>query len=161
MKAKYNLPLLSNIELSCKEWVYLQFWLTNPTAAAIMYYTGQFNIKYQIQAWQLRKDHPDAHYCACLFRYLCEFAILYHNYVCFIAADDKHKVPIGEGVATSTGVRNKKNIVSTDTILVASDHDFTKLSFTSSVIFFINIPKLIKYFFYNKKVFVLYKNTLF
>ncbi|GBC24570.2 hypothetical protein GLOIN_2v1769008 [Rhizophagus irregularis DAOM 181602=DAOM 197198] len=64
-------------------------------------YTGRFNIKYQeyqVQARQLRKDHPDAHYCACLFWYLHEFAILYRSHVCFIAADDKHKIPIREGV---------------------------------------------------------------
>src|SRR6266498_4869187 len=110
-----------------------------------MHYTGRFNIKYQIQARQLCKDHPDAHYCACLFQYLREFAILYRNYVCFIAADDKHKVLIGEDVAISTGICNKKNIVSTNTILVASDHDFTKLSLTPFITFFINIPESIEH----------------
>jgi hypothetical protein len=161
LEIKYNLPLPSNIGLPCEEWIRLQFWLTNHTAAAAMHYTGRFNIKYQVQARQLCKDHPDAHYCACLFRYLREFAILYRNHVCFIAADDKHKVPIGEGITTSTGVCNKKNIVSTDTILAASNHDFTKLSLTSSVTFFINISKSIEHSFYNGKVFVSYKDTLF
>ncbi|PKC55717.1 hypothetical protein RhiirA1_475124, partial [Rhizophagus irregularis] len=46
--------------------------------------------------------------------------------------DDMHKVPIREGVATSTGVRNKKSLVSTNTTLTASDYDFTKLSLTPS-----------------------------
>ncbi len=84
LEIKYNSPLPSDIGLPCEEWIRLQFWPTNPTAAAAMHYTGRFNIKYQVQARQLRKDHPDAHYCACLFRYLREFAILYRNYVCFI-----------------------------------------------------------------------------
>ncbi|PKC10940.1 hypothetical protein RhiirA5_413709 [Rhizophagus irregularis] len=35
-------------------------------------------------------------------------------------ADDKHKVPIREGVATSTGVHNKKSLVSTNTTLAVS-----------------------------------------
>ena len=38
--------------------------------------------------------------------------MLYLNmnvYVCFILANDKHKVPIGKGVAVSIGVRNKKS----------------------------------------------------
>ena len=111
LEAKHNIPLPPNINIPSNEWIRLQFWPTNPISARAMHYTGRFNIKYQIQARQLRKDHPDAHYCACLFRYPREFAILYHEYVCFIAADDKHKIPIGEGVATSTGVRNKKSLV--------------------------------------------------
>jgi hypothetical protein len=126
-----------------------------------MHYTGRFNIKYQVQARQLRKDHPDAHYCACLFRYLREFAIFYHEYVCFIAADDKHKIQIGEGVATSTGVRNKKSLVGVNSTLVASDHDFTKLSLTPSVIFFINVPTSIEDSFYHGNVYVSYKDTVF
>jgi hypothetical protein len=161
LEAKYNSPLPTNIALPCEEWIRFQFWPTNPTTAVAIHYTGQFNIKYQVQARQLRKDHPDAHYCACLFRYLREFAILYRSHVCFIAADDKHKIPIGEGVPTSTGVHNKKNIVSTNTVLVASDHDFTKLSLTPSVTFFIDIPESIEHSFYNGKVFVSYKDTLF
>jgi len=47
-----------------------------------------------------------------------------------------------KSVATSTGVRNKKNIVSTDN-------------------FFIDIPESIEHSFYNCKVFVSYKDTLF
>ncbi|EXX65881.1 hypothetical protein RirG_129110 [Rhizophagus irregularis DAOM 197198w] len=70
----------SIINISSIEWIRLQFWPTNPTSTRAMHYNGQFNIKYQIQARQLRK----AHYCACLF------------------PDDKHKVLIGEGAATST-----------------------------------------------------------
>ncbi|EXX65811.1 hypothetical protein RirG_129730 [Rhizophagus irregularis DAOM 197198w] len=120
LEAKYDLPLPCNINIPSIEWIRFQFWPTNPTSTRAMHYTGQFNIKYQIQARQLRKNHPDAHYCACLFHYLREFAILYHNYICFIAADDKHKVPIREGVATSTGVHNKKSLVSTNTTLAAS-----------------------------------------
>jgi len=82
------------------------------------------------------------------FRYLREFAILYHDYVCFIAADDKHKIQIGEGVATSTGVCNKKSLVGVNPTLVANDHDFTKLSLIPSVIFFIDVLTTIEDSFY-------------
>ncbi|RIA83659.1 hypothetical protein C1645_833474 [Glomus cerebriforme] len=67
--------------------------------------------------------------------YLREFAILHRNHTCFIAADNKHKVPIGEGVATSTGVCNKKSMISTNAVLMHS--------------------------FYDGKVFVSYKDILF
>uniref|UniRef100_U9UFF9 Uncharacterized protein n=2 Tax=Rhizophagus irregularis TaxID=588596 RepID=U9UFF9_RHIID len=73
--------------------------------------------------------------------------------------DDMHKVPIREGVATSTGVRNKKSLVSTNTTLTASDYDFTKLSLTPSVIFFIDVPTTIEDSFYHGNVFVSYKDT--
>ncbi len=161
LEVKYSLPLSLNIRLPCKEWIYFQFWPTNLTVLVTMHYTGQFNIKFQVQARLLCKDHLDAYYCACLFWYLHKFAIFYHNHVCFIAANDKHKILIEEGIVTSTGICNKKNIVSINTTLVVSDHDFTKLSFTPFIIFFINISESIKYFFYNDKVFVSYKDTLF
>ena len=53
LEAKYGFPLPLNIRLPCEEWIRLQFWPTNPTAAAAMHYTGRFNIKYQVQARQL------------------------------------------------------------------------------------------------------------
>ncbi|GES78591.1 hypothetical protein GLOIN_2v1791831 [Rhizophagus clarus] len=85
----------------------------------------------------------------------------YHDYVYFICADDKHKVPIRKGVTTSTGVRNKKSIVLQDADLIMYDHNFTKLSLTPSVIFFCEVPKSIKELFYSRKVFVSFKDTTF
>ena len=126
-----------------------------------MQYTGKFLIKYMVQTRQLRKEHEDSHYCAALFRYLREFCIKYKEFVCFICADDKHKIAIGEGVATSTGVRNRPTMISRNTTLTACDHDFTKLSLTPSVIFFIDIPTNITESFYSGNVTVLYKDTLF
>ncbi|PKB98665.1 hypothetical protein RhiirA5_403871 [Rhizophagus irregularis] len=63
-------------------------------------------------------------------------------------ADDKHKVPIGESVPVSTGVRNHRSLSTQNNDLNASDHDFTKLSLTPSVI-------------YNRQVFVSFKDTVF
>jgi len=51
--------------------------------------------------------------------------------------------------------------VDQDSTLAAADHDFTKLSLTPSVIFFISIPDDISGSFYDGQVFVSYKNTGF
>ena len=69
------------------------------------------------------------------------FAIRFRLYVCLIFADDKHKIPIGERVAVSTGVRNKKTLGSMDVNLSACDHDFTKCSITPSVSLICNVSK--------------------
>ncbi|GES98746.1 hypothetical protein GLOIN_2v1778764 [Rhizophagus clarus] len=66
-----------------------------------------------------------------------------------------------EGVATSTGMRNKKSMVLRDADLIACDHDFTKLSLTLSVIFFCEVPRSIEESFYSEKVFVSFKDTTF
>ncbi|GET65113.1 hypothetical protein GLOIN_2v1767477 [Rhizophagus irregularis DAOM 181602=DAOM 197198] len=161
LQNKFSTPLPNEIQIPCEEWIGLQFSPTNPIAASAIHYTGRFNVKFQIQTRLLRKEHPDSHYCACLFHYLREFAILFRNYVCLICADDKHKVPIGEGVATSTGVRNKKSMVLKEANLVACDYDFTKLSLTPSVIFICKVPLSIEESFYDGQVFVSYKDTIF
>ncbi|CAG8825318.1 13369_t:CDS:2, partial [Racocetra persica] len=70
-----------------------------------MYYTGQFSVKFKVQSRMLQKSSEDAHYCA-------------------------HKIPIGEDVAVSIGVRNRRTIVSQESTLAAADHDFSKLSLT-------------------------------
>ncbi|EXX55701.1 hypothetical protein RirG_223030 [Rhizophagus irregularis DAOM 197198w] len=114
-----------------------------------------------MQSQLLQKNSDDAHYCAALFRYLREFCIQYHQWTCLISADDKHKIPIGEDVAVSTGVRNRRSMVAQDNILAAADHDFTKLSLTPSVTFFISIPNDISGSFYDGQVFVSYKDTIF
>ncbi|PKY60343.1 hypothetical protein RhiirA4_483933 [Rhizophagus irregularis] len=159
---RLNEKLISEtVLIPSEEWIRLQFQPTNPITESAKQYTGRFNIKFMVQARQLRKDHPDTHYCAALFRYLREFAILYQQHVSFICADDKHKVSIGEGINTSTGVRNRKTMVFQETPLVACDHDFTKLSLTPSVIFFCNIPQSIENSFYSGKVFVSFKDTVF
>ncbi|GBC05430.1 hypothetical protein RclHR1_06220003 [Rhizophagus clarus] len=61
----------------------------------------------------------------------------YQDYACFILADDKHKVPIGEGVPVSTGVRNKKTLAPAEGEITAANYGFTKLPLTPSVTLFI------------------------
>jgi hypothetical protein len=118
-------------------------------------------MKFKVQCRLLQKNSDDAHYCAALFRYLREFCIQYRQWTCLISADDKHKVPIGEDVAVSTGVRNWRSIVVQNGTLAAADHDFTKLSLTPSVTFFVSIPDDISGSFYDGQIFVSYKDTVF
>jgi hypothetical protein len=161
LHAKFGDQLPAEIHVPSDEWIRLQFLPKNPFAHEATQYTGKFKIKYKVQTRILRKEHPDGHYCAAIFRYLREFAIKFHDYAVFISADDKHKIAIGESVATSTGVRNRQTLVPENGTLAASDHDFTKLSLTPSVIFLCKIPKNITESFYDGDVYVSYKDTVF
>ncbi|POG77649.1 hypothetical protein GLOIN_2v1767477 [Rhizophagus irregularis DAOM 181602=DAOM 197198] len=161
LKIIYSDPLPFTIHIPSDEWIRLQFCPTNATTTRSMHHTGQFNVKFKVQGRLLRKSSDDAHYCAALFRYLREFCIHYKQWTCLISADDKHKVPIGEDVAVSTGVRNRHSMVAQNSTLAAADHDFTKLSITPSVTFFISIPNEISGSFYDGQVFVSYKDATF
>src|SRR5205085_1552698 len=112
-----------------------------------------FNIKYKVQSRLLQKSSKDEYYCRTIFKYEREFSIRYRDYTYFISADDKHKMPIGEDVPVSTGVRNKKTLVPTEGKITAADHDYTKLSLTSSITLFINIPYDISESFYDEEVY--------
>ena len=161
LEKKHESPLPPQINIPCEEWIRVQFSPTNSIAAKAIHYTGRFKIIFKVQTRLLRKNHLDSHYCACYFQYLCEFTILFQDYVSLICADDKHKVPIGESVATSTGMRNKRSMVLQDADLIACDHDFTKLCLTPSVIFFCEIPRSIEESFYSGNVFVSFKDITF
>jgi len=161
LQNNHNIEDFSVISIPSEEWIRLQFWPKNIHAKTAMQYSGRFKISYKVQSRLLRKSHPDAHYCAALFRYTRLFAIKFQKFTCFISADDKHKVPIGEMVETSTGVRNKATLASLDTELTSCDHDFTKLSVTPSVSLFCDIPKDITESFYQGQVYVAYKDSVF
>ena len=158
LENKYS-TIPNDIEIPSTEWVRLQFW--PKTEFSENRYTGRFQIRYMIQARQIRKSHIDSHYCSALWRYLREFAIKFKEDTTLICADDKHKVPIGESVATSTGVRNKSALTPVDGILNSCDHDFTKLSLTPSASLFVDIPNNISDSFYQGQVYVAYKDTIF
>jgi hypothetical protein len=159
LQDKYGIPLSSNIEIPSFEWIRLQFWPKNEQLSNR--YTGRFRIRYAIQTRQIRKTHVDAHYCTTYWRYLREFAIRYKKYTILICADDKHKVPIGELIATFTGVRNRPTLAPLDGEMSAYDHDFNKLSLTPSVSLFVDIPDNITESFYQGQVYISYKDTVF
>lgn len=162
LNAKYQgPPLPSDIFIPSEEWIRLNFTPSNAYTTKAIQYTGRFNVKYKVQSRLLRKSSEDEHYCRTLFKYEREFNIKYRDYACFISADDKHKVPIGEGVPVSTGVRNKKTLAPAEGEITAADHDFTKLSLTPSVTLFINIPYDISESFYDGKVYVSFKDAVF
>lgn len=51
-----------------KQWLRLQFWPKNPTTKTALQFTGKLDVKFMVQARQLRKWHTDAHYCIlCMF----------------------------------------------------------------------------------------------
>lgn len=97
-------------------------------------FTGKIDVQYKVQRRQLRIDHPDDHYCNAQFKYLKEMAIEKREHCALLFCDDKAKVSIGEpGNPVSTGVRGKKTIVPSSSILVSLDHDMTKASLTPSI----------------------------
>ncbi|EXX73648.1 hypothetical protein RirG_058450 [Rhizophagus irregularis DAOM 197198w] len=73
----------------------------------------------------------------------------------------RYKVPIGESVLVFTGVRNHQSLATQNNDLNVFDYNFTKLSLTPSVIFFVFIPNDISDEFYNGQVFVSFKDTVF
>jgi len=154
-------PLPSDVFIPSEEWKRLNFALSNAYTTKAMQYTGRFNVKYKVQSRLLRKSSEDEHYCRTIFKYEREFNIKYQDYACFISADDKHKVPIGEDVPVSTGVRNKKTLAPAEGEITAADHDFTKLSLTPSITLFINIPNDISESFYDGKVYACFKDAIF
>ena len=58
----------SDVPIPSKQW---QFWPKNPTTKTALQFTGKLDVKFMVQARQLRKWHIDAHYCASLFS-ICE-----------------------------------------------------------------------------------------
>ena len=161
LNTKYELSLLDNIAIPLEKWIRLNFAPSNAYTTKAMQYTGRFNVKYKVQSRLLRKSSEDEHYCRTIFKYKREFNIKYRDYACFISADDKHKVPIGEDVPVSTGVRNKKTLAPAEGEITAADHDFTKLSLTPSITLFINIPNDISESFYDGKVYACFKDAVF
>ena len=53
-----------------QEWIYLQFWPSNPYSEAALRHTGWFKVKFGVQVRQLHKDHPDRHYVSALLKLL-------------------------------------------------------------------------------------------
>lgn len=94
-----------------------------------------------VQARQLRKFHPDAHYASALYRYLRSFAVRYLSFCALASLDDKHHYKVGEPNYPVAAVeRGKAVLVSLDKTFTVSDHDFTRFSLVPSVDFLIDIP---------------------
>ncbi|KAJ8375335.1 hypothetical protein SKAU_G00059150 [Synaphobranchus kaupii] len=91
-----------------KALVRLQFAPQNPYTRRAMNFTSCFELKYKIQRRQLRASHPDAHFCAALFKYLRLRMHQLRSDIFVLFIDDKAKISVGEpGEAVSTGVRGR------------------------------------------------------
>ena len=143
-------------EIPSKQWLRLQFWPKNPSNKNSLQYTGKLNVKFMVQARQLRKTHEDSHYCAALFRYLKEFSIKFKDSCSLLFMDDKHCCKVGEPNYPVAAVdRGKKVVVAASgTTFAVADHDFTRFALIPSVTVLCNIPDSIDGSFYRGQVFV-------
>ena len=97
-----------------------------------MNYHSKLNVKHVIHKQLFRKDHPDAHYWAALYRYQRELAVKFRDNSTFISIDDKHRIKVGKpGYSVAAG---RQVIVSRTKTFAVGDHDFTKFSLIPSVI---------------------------
>jgi hypothetical protein len=93
-------------------------------------------IKMMIQKRQFRKAHPDEHYCAAIWRYMREYAVLYREKCHLISLDDKHRISVGEPrFPVAAAERGKQVLVGPNETFAVGDHDFTRFSIVPSVIF--------------------------
>ncbi|CAB5374251.1 unnamed protein product [Rhizophagus irregularis] len=137
-----------------KQWLRMQFSPNNETVKVSEYYTGKLDIKYMVQARQLRIDHPDLHYASALFRYEKEMSIKYKEYSNLVFLDDKHRCKVGEPNYPVAAVdRGKSVIVANGMTFAVADHDFTKCGLIPSVIMQAEIPNTINESFYRDKNF--------
>ena len=67
-----------------QEWLRLQFWPKTKHAKSSLHYMGRLKVKFIIQQRQFRKQHPDQHYAAAVFRYQCEFALKFREFSGFV-----------------------------------------------------------------------------
>ena len=81
-------------------------------------------MKRHVQKQLYRKEHPDSHYCAALYRYLREFAVMYRDIAHFISIDDKHRIKVGEPGFLVAAVECGKEVISKSETFVIVDHDF-------------------------------------
>ena len=87
-----------------------------------------------VQARQFRKNHPDAHHAAALFRYQREHSILLRDQSVFASLDDKHQIKVGEpGFPVAAAECGRRVLVSHDTTFEVRDHAFTCMSIVPSL----------------------------
>ena len=142
------------------QWVRLQFWPKNPTAAAQLQHTGKLRVKHMVQTRQTRMWHENAHYASALFRYLKEMAVKNRDICELVFMDDKHKCKVGEPNAPLAAVERGKSVINgTDgKRFSALDHDFSKCTLTPSVTMFCHD---IEKSFYHGDVYVGLKDSAF
>ena len=108
-----------------------------------------------------RKEDPDSHYCAALYRYLRGFAVVYRDIAHFISIDDKHHIKVGEpGFPVAIVERGREVIVSKSETFVVGDHDFIKFSLIPCVLV-VDILDCFEGSWYTGQVHVGFKDAVF
>ena len=145
-----------------EQWVRLQFWPKNPRTKAASQYTKRLPVKMMVQKRQFRQNHMDSHYCAAIFRYVHEYAVLFQDSSLFLCLDDKHRVKVGEpGTPVAAAERGKQVLVSTSQSFQVCDHNFTRFSLIPTVLLRVDIPASMDGSWYDGQVFVGIKEAVF
>ena len=79
-----------------EEYIRLQFLPARKNTKTAEQYTGKLEVRRMVQQRQWRKSHEDSHYCACIFRYMREYALMMRDVSVLVCVDDKHRVKVGE-----------------------------------------------------------------
>ena len=83
------------------------------------------------------------------YRYLREFAIMFHDHSLLIFVDDKHHLKIGEpGLPVAAVERGQRVVVGLNSKFQVADHDFPRFSLVPSVTRVCDVPESIKESFY-------------
>lgn len=143
-------------------WVQYNFFPRNPRTLTAKQYKSRLHAKHMVQKRQYRKFHPDAHFCAALFRYIREYAILFRSISMFVCIDDKHRIKVGEpNFPVAAAERGREVIVSINDTLAVGDHDFTKFSLIPSVALVVDIPESMEGSWYTGDVFIGLKDAIY
>lgn len=135
------------------EWIRLQFWPKTDHSKRALAHTGRFKVQFRVQQRQFRKDPPDAHYAAGIFRYQPEYAVCVREHSMFVCLDDKHRNKIGEpGFPVAAAERGRQVLQAAGSRFLVGDHDFTKFGVIPSVAFNVSIPDDISGSWYSGKV---------
>ena len=145
-----------------EEYIRLQFLPARKNTKTAEQYTGKLEVRRMVQQRQWRKSHEDSHYCACIFRYMREYALMMRDVSVLVCVDDKHRVKVGEpSCPVAAAERGRQVIVHGRSEFQVADHDFTRFSIIPSVVFEVNIPESIAGSWYDGNVHVLYKDAAF
>ena len=107
--------------------------------------TGRLEVRRMVQQRQCRKSHEDSHYyCACIFQYMREYALMMRDVSVLVCVDDKHHVKVGEpSCPVAAAECGRQVIVHGRSEFQVADHDFTRLSIIPSVVFDIFLNQLL------------------
>lgn len=111
-----------------QQWVRLQFYPRNPRTKTAELYRKRLPVKMMIQKRQFRKTHIDEHYCAAIFRYIQEYALLFKRQGLLIHLDQSWwaQLSCGRGVVGWLSLQEEFQV---------GNHNFTRFSIIPSVIF--------------------------